>query len=219
MVPVQLSTLTVSKLTGASMRMLDYWARTKLLPPSGQTARGKGSRRLYTFQDVVAILAVCKLRERKCPLQQIRIAVRYLRSHYPDAEPAGTLARLTLITDGKEVYLLTDERQVMNVVTRQWVWSVPLGLLINEATHKVGLLPQEWTEQITVARQSFRLMMSQDPERNGYIVECRELPGFMQRVQAPADAVGAAKEAIESLLSLRERRHRRGRARVGEAVA
>ena len=219
MVGVQLSTATVSKLTGASLRVLDYWARTKLLAPSRREASGKGTRRSYSFQDVVAILTVCKLRERKCPLQQIRTAVKYLKANYPDTKAAETLSRLTLITDGKEVYLLTDERQVMNVVTKQWVWSVPLGLLISEANQKVGALPQEWTETIKVGRHSFNLTVSQDGDQDGYVVECRELPGLLQRVRTPADAAEKAKDAIASLLSFRERRQRRVRGDAGQAVA
>jgi DNA-binding transcriptional MerR regulator len=218
MVPLNLPTSTVSKLTGASLRMLDYWARTKLLPPSAHDAQGKGTRRLYTFRDLVAILTVCKLRERKCPLQQIRIAVRYLKVHYPDAEAVETLARLTLITDGKEVYLLTDERQVMNVVTKQWVWSVPLGMLIAEANQKVCALPQEWTEQVKIRGRSFRLLVTQDLEVGGYVVECRELPGFLQRVDTPADAKEKAKEAIKSLLTFQARRRRSARV-AREAIA
>lgn len=218
MVSVQLPTSTVSKLTGASLRMLDYWARTKLLPPSGQEAYGKGSRRLYTFQDVVALLTVCKLRERKCPLQQIRNAIRYLKANYPDTATAEVLARLTLITDGKEVYLLTDERQVMNVVTCQWVWSVPLGLLISEANEKVAALPQEWVESIKVGRQTFHLLVTQGADKADYVIECRELPGLLERVSSPADAAEKAKKAISSLLAFREQRQRRAR-RTGGAVA
>lgn len=218
MVSQQLTTATVSSLTGASLRMLDYWARTKLLPPSGQDAQGKGSRRLYTFQDVVAILTVCKLRERKCPLQQIRTAIRYLKANYPDSTPSETLSRLTLITDGKDVYLLTDEQQVMNIVMKQWVWSVPLGLLITEASRKVESLPQEWCETVKVNRQPFRLLVSADAEEGGYVAECRDLPGVLQRAPSPVEAVQAAKEAIASLLDYRERRQRHARGASG-AVA
>jgi len=208
MVLQQLTTATVARLTGASLRMLDYWARTKLLPPSGQEASGKGSRRLYTLQDVVAILTVCKLRERKCPLQQIRTAIRYLKANYPDSTPSEALSRLTLITDGRDVYLLDDERQVMNVVTKQWVWSVPLGLLIAEASRKVKSLPQEWSETVKVNRRSFRLLVSADGKGGGYIAECKDLPGVLQRGATPLEALRAAREAIATLLEFRERRRR-----------
>lgn len=211
MVSVKLPTSKVARLAGASIRMLDHWARTGLLPPSGREASGKGSRRQYTFKDVVAILTICKLRERKCPLQQIRNAVGYLRSHYPDATPSETLSRLTLITNGKEVYMLTDEHKVMSVVTRQWVWSVPLGLVIAEANEKCGALPEEWSEDVTIRGKTFRLLLSHDTDVGGYAVECRALPGFLERAKTPPEAVNRGKKAIASLLTFREQRQRRAR--------
>ncbi len=202
MVSGYLTTSTVSKVTGASLRVLDYWARTRLLAPSGQDAQGKGTRRGYTFQDLVAILTITKLRERNCPLQQIRVAVKYLKANYPKLATSEALSRLTLITDGKEVYLLTDEQQVMNIVTKQWVWSVPLGLLISEASQKVKALPQEWRETVKVSGQSFHLLVSQDANESGYSIECRELPGLLEHVTTPDQAPAKAKQTIATLLKV-----------------
>src|SRR4051794_4720348 len=86
------STSTVARLTGASVRMVDHWARTGLLKPSGQNASGKGSRRRYTFQDLVSLQTICKLREGNCPLQKIRRAVKFLKRHYPDASNSEALS-------------------------------------------------------------------------------------------------------------------------------
>jgi DNA-binding transcriptional MerR regulator len=191
--------------------MLDHWARTKLLPPSGREASGKGSRRQYTFKDVVAILTIRKLRERKCPLRQIRSAVRYLRTHYPDATTSDTLASLTLLTDGREVYVLNDERQVMNIVTRQCVWSIPLGLVISEANEKCATLPEEWLESVKVKGRNFRLLISRDTALGEYIVECRQLPGFLERGSTPIEAAKKGKTTINSLLSFQQRRQQKGR--------
>lgn len=209
MAPPKLSTLMLSRLTGASPRMLDYWARTRLLPPSAQDAKGKGSRRQYTFQDLIAALTICKLRERKCPFQQIRTAIRYLKAHYPESTQSETLSRLTLITDGTSVYMLTDERQVMEIVTRQWVWSVPLGLLIAEASQRIKAIPQEWTETIKVNGGNYRLLVSHDSAEGEYVVECRALPGLMQRAKTPAAAIGNGRKAIASLMTFRKSRRRR----------
>lgn len=216
--PTTFSTAIVSRLTGATPRMLDYWARTKLLPPSAEEGRGKGARRAYTFQDVVAIMTVCKLRERKCPLQQIRTAVKYLRKNYPGSTSAEALSRLTLITDGKDVYLLTDEHRVMNVVTRQWVWSVPLGLLISEVSRKVEALPQQWRETIRVKGKDYRLIVGQDAAGGDFMIECRELPGFLHRAKSPKEVTKKARAAIAALHEYRSQRHHRSR-RSGVAVA
>ena len=48
-----------SKVAGITYRQLDYWARRQIVEPSITPSHGSGSRRLYSFKDVV-ILAVSK---------------------------------------------------------------------------------------------------------------------------------------------------------------
>jgi DNA-binding transcriptional MerR regulator len=197
----QFSTATVAELTDASVRKIDYWARTGLLKPSGQEASGKGSKRRYIFQDVVALLAICKLRECSCPLQKIRAAVRHLRSHYPDLSPSEPLSRLTLLTDGKSVYMLTDGQQIMEVVSRQLCWSVPLGKLIIEANERILTLPQQWNEEYLLGRKTFHFIGTRQKGQTEVLVRCRELPGAIGRAQTPGAAFTLARQAVESFVS------------------
>jgi DNA-binding transcriptional MerR regulator len=210
------STSTVAKLTGASVRMIDHWARTGLLKPTGQSASGRGSRRRYTFQDLVALQAICKLREGNCPLQKIRKAVAYLKQHYPDASNSEALARLTLLTDGTRIYMLQDEHQVMDVVTRQMVWSVPLGRLIIDTNRAVDTLPQEWVQEIRLDGKTFHLGILRDDSGGGFTGQCRELPGTLVRGMTAAEVTSAGKEAIDAVIKHQKRRHR---IRVGDARA
>ena len=207
---VQLSTSTVAGLAGATVRQVGYWAQTGLLKPSGKQAAGKGTRRRYTFQDLVALLAVCKLRERGCPLQKIRAAVKYLKHHYPRSSDAEMLARLTLLTDGKRVYMLTDEHKVMEVVTHQHVWGVPLGLLILEAANRVKSLPSEWTDAVRISGRVYHLRVRRDAETGTYTVQCRELPGAIEQGDTPEEAVANGKEAIRSVLTFTAKRRATG---------
>lgn len=48
-----------SRVAGITYRQLDYWARRQIVEPSITPSHGSGSRRLYSFKDVV-ILAVSK---------------------------------------------------------------------------------------------------------------------------------------------------------------
>lgn len=48
-----------SRVSGITYRQLDYWARRQIVEPSITPSHGSGSRRLYSFKDVV-ILAVSK---------------------------------------------------------------------------------------------------------------------------------------------------------------
>ncbi|MGH8597524.1 MAG: hypothetical protein ACREXT_12780, partial [Gammaproteobacteria bacterium] len=165
-----------------------------------------GHRR-YTFPDVVAAKTIVALRRQGCSLQQIRKAVEHLRRRYPhDAEP-DVLASLTLLTDGKTVYMLTDAQQIMDAVSKQTVWwIVNVGKLILEARKTMQTLPLEWVEPVTVRHGAYRLRVSHDAEESGYVVQCVELPGAIEQGETPDEAIENGKSAIESVLVFLARR-------------
>ena len=47
----------MSEASGATYRQIDYWARTGLVVPSVAQARGEGTKRIYSFEDVI----LCRL--------------------------------------------------------------------------------------------------------------------------------------------------------------
>src|SRR5438309_11977885 len=108
----------VLKLTGVTYRQLDYWARTGLVGSSIRQAAGRGSRRIYSFHDLVALRVVARLLDAGVSLQAIRRAVEYLKQHAD--RPLSTLG---LIAKGNRVFALmgssskmiesTDEGQVV----------------------------------------------------------------------------------------------------------
>src|SRR2546427_13041588 len=93
----------VLKLTGVTYRQLDYWARTGLLGSSIRQAAGRGSRRAYSFEDLVALRVVARLLGAGVSLQAVRRAVRYLKGH--TERPLSTFG---LITQGKRLFALTE---------------------------------------------------------------------------------------------------------------
>ena len=189
------------------MRQLDYWARTGLLPPSGRRAAGRGTKRRYTFRDVVAAMTVLELRRKGCSLQTIRKVLRKLRADLPDESDAGAIARLTLLTDGRKVYMLqADDQQAVEILSRQHVWAIAIGLIIRTAREKVEHLPMEWQETVKVRGEAFRLLVSRDREAGGFVVQCRELPGALEQGETAEEAIENGKAAIESVLQFRARR-------------
>ena len=56
------STSQAARLTGLSSRQLDHWDRKGFLKPSLEAARGYGSRRRYSFADVVRLRVAARLR-------------------------------------------------------------------------------------------------------------------------------------------------------------
>ncbi|MEZ5250754.1 MAG: MerR family transcriptional regulator [Ilumatobacteraceae bacterium] len=47
-----------AKIVGISYRQLDYWARTGLVRPSLADAKGSGSRRAYSYRDLLELRVI-----------------------------------------------------------------------------------------------------------------------------------------------------------------
>jgi DNA-binding transcriptional MerR regulator len=90
------------KLARVSMRRLRYWEETGLVVPSiRRRLSPKNTVRLYSFQDLLALLVVAELRtERDMSLQHIRRVVEHLQSRGYEAP----LRELTFATLGQEIY-------------------------------------------------------------------------------------------------------------------
>src|SRR5205809_5212173 len=70
---------TVCKIVGISYRQLDYWARTDLIRPSLADAAGSGSRRAYSYRDLVELKVVKSMLDAGIKLESVRSAFIYLR--------------------------------------------------------------------------------------------------------------------------------------------
>ena len=68
-----------AKVVGISYRQLDYWARTDLIRPSLTDATGSGSRRLYSYNDLLELKAIKKLLDAGIKLEQVRKVFSFLR--------------------------------------------------------------------------------------------------------------------------------------------
>nr|WP_188283140.1 MerR family transcriptional regulator [Streptomyces sp. CBMA29] len=116
---------TACAATGITYRQLDYWARTGLVEPSVRPAYGSGTQRLYSFRDVVVLKIVKRLLDTGVSLQNIRTAVRHLRSVGPTE-----LARMTLMSDGATVYECTSPDEVVDLLQGgQGVFGIAVGVV------------------------------------------------------------------------------------------
>src|SRR5262245_29718303 len=97
---------TVSKVTGATIKQLIHWDSCGLVQPSVAQAQGKGSRRLYSFIDVLAIKTAVTLRREGISLSKVKRCLKYLKDHQPEVQQP--LATLNLVTDGASVFLMSD---------------------------------------------------------------------------------------------------------------
>jgi len=93
----------VIAVTRVSQRCLDHWAGLGLISPSnrrckaGSKRRGRGSERLYCFDEILKIKIIAQLRGAGLSLQKIRKGLRSLRKRSERSEPQSEV----LVTDGR----------------------------------------------------------------------------------------------------------------------
>src|SRR3972149_3373891 len=103
----------VRKITGATMRQLDYWDAIGFLKPSGGESRRKGWRS-YSFEDLVRARAAVRLREEGISLEMIQRIVEKLMEHSGDP-----LRELKLVTYGRHVYVCRSKDEAFRAIDGQ----------------------------------------------------------------------------------------------------
>ena len=99
-------------IVGITYRQLDYWARTDLVRPSLSDAKGSGSRRAYTYRDLLELRVIKSLLDAGIKLESVRTAFEYLRTHV-DTD----IASAHLVISGSDV-ILCDGDQLIDVMRR-----------------------------------------------------------------------------------------------------
>ncbi|WP_366939566.1 MerR family transcriptional regulator [Nocardioides sp.] len=134
---------TACNAAGISYRQLDYWARTGLIEPTVRGAKGSGSQRLYSFQDILLLKVVKRLLDAGISLQQIRTAVQHLRQRGTD-----DLTRVTLMSDGVSVYECTSNDEIIDLLQGgQGVFGIAIGGVWQEIEGTLAELPSERTAE------------------------------------------------------------------------
>jgi DNA-binding transcriptional MerR regulator len=122
----------VARVVGASRNQLAYWDKTGLVRPSIRSAHGRGSRRLYSVEDIFELKILVKLLDSSLPLQRIRSSFSFIRGQ------SRSLSSFVVFTDGKTVYFYEDYNVLVDTLKKgQTVLRVAVQDLIEDVQHKL----------------------------------------------------------------------------------
>ncbi len=110
-----------AEIVGITYRQLDYWARTDLVRPSLLDAAGSGSRRQYTYQDLLELKVIKTLLDAGIRLEMVRDVFSYLRNDLGEDIASANLviqgSKSLLVRSGEEIIDLIQAGQgVLNVL-------------------------------------------------------------------------------------------------------
>jgi DNA-binding transcriptional MerR regulator len=110
-----------AEIVGITYRQLDYWARTDLVRPSLLDAKGSGSRRRYTYTDLLELKVVKSLLDAGIKLENVRDVFEYLRQDLgADVTTANLVIQgsssVVVSDDGELIDLLKNGQGVLNIL-------------------------------------------------------------------------------------------------------
>ena len=113
-----------AEIVGITYRQLDYWARTDLVRPSLSDASGSGSRRRYSYTDLLELRDIRSLLDAGLKLENVREIFTYLRDHL-----GADVSSANLVISGNRSVLIRTDGELIDLVKRgQGVLNIlPLG--------------------------------------------------------------------------------------------
>lgn len=117
------------------LALLNYYARTELVPCTGKTkTRG---RQKYSYHDLILLCWLFRMKAEGLPVNRFRQGIEYLRRKMPRL--LKNPADMMLITDGRSLFLkhrVADKESIAEVLTGertgQYIWAYAIGSLIEE---------------------------------------------------------------------------------------
>jgi len=197
--------------TGISTKQIVDWDKKGIAKPSVQSARGRGSRRLYAYSDLLALSVVRELRNGGTSLQKIRRCVRYLRAHLPDISQPLTFC--TLITDRQTIQIVEDQATLIDTVKHP-------GQLVSTQLFNLAGLDRElraravkiWAkrvEEVAVGEETYQVEVEPD-EDGGYVATVAGLPGCITDGETLDEVLEMARDAITCWLAAHEQLQQQG---------
>jgi DNA-binding transcriptional MerR regulator len=102
-----------AEIVGITYRQLDYWARTDLVRPTLTDATGSGSRRRYSYTDLLELRVIKSLLDAGIRLENVREVFGYLRD-----DLGSDVSSASLVIQGSSSVLIRTDGELIDLVKR-----------------------------------------------------------------------------------------------------
>lgn len=183
------------RLTGLTHRMLVHWDKTGTVKPSVRPAAGSGSRRVYSFEDLVGLCVLAAARRAGLSLQAVRAVVEHLRKRHK--KPLASL-----ILQGKRVFIPTDTPRTLEELTAggQLAMVLPVKEITQQLNRRVTEISAPQTFTVRVAGRDYKAVATPDLEAGGFSIHFPALRGCFSEADTMHEAKREARQAVEAYL-------------------
>ena len=103
----------VTEIVGISYRQLDYWTRTELISPSIEKGEGSGSRRRYSYKDLLEIRVIKNLIDGGIKVEKIREIFEYLKENLDQ-----DVTKVNLVISGNKTVLVKSGDELIDILQK-----------------------------------------------------------------------------------------------------
>ena len=207
------NTAQVSEIIGATPRQIRHWDQQGIVKPSIGPASGRGSRRLYSYTDLLALKTVKSLRD-DVSLQKAGKCVSYLRKNLPDVSHPLTYCKL--VSAGNTLFMVKDKKTLIDTVNRPGQTGfrgiIDIDVFDKQLRNAVLQLVRKRTENVDVGEMTYQVDIETDVESGGYVATVAALPGCITQGESLDEILDMAVDAIECWLEANEELAIRGKA-------
>ena len=107
------SSKQVVKIAGITYRQLDHWDRIDFIKPSAKKAKGCGSRRQYSYQDLLRFKVAKRLLDNGVNFHMVIKVFEYMEKELGD-----DIVTANLVIDGDQVYYERDPQNILDLIQR-----------------------------------------------------------------------------------------------------
>jgi DNA-binding transcriptional MerR regulator/predicted RNase H-like HicB family nuclease len=184
------------KLAQVTYRQLVYWDTTGLIRPSIEKAKGRGSRRVYSFEDLVELRVIQRLLATGVTLKAVRKAAHYVRKHF--ASVTRPLARLALVVQGKSILVRTLQGKELIDATAdgQVVINFAVGPIAEAVRGEVKNLSAPREIPVRVRGATYSAVLAPDLVAGGYSITVQDLPGVFTEAETVTEARAMVREVV-----------------------
>lgn len=101
------------QVAGITYRQLDYWANKHIVEPSLHASHGSGTRRLYSYTDILLLGVAKRLIDAGINLTNIALIIAKLRR-----QPLEEFSHTFIMSDGHKVMECTDDMSIIDMMRK-----------------------------------------------------------------------------------------------------
>ena len=90
------TTADIKQIYKLTQKQIDDLDKSNVIKPSIRSARGKGSQRIYSFEDLLAFRFIKQLLDAHWSMKIIKTAIKNLRTILPDKDPLRDFVLLSI---------------------------------------------------------------------------------------------------------------------------